>query len=374
MNKPFSVLVTGAKGFVGKHTCLWLKRRGYEVFEYDLGSSEGELSEYVSKADFIIHLAGINRPLKPEEFYDGNVNFTKRLLDEIREKGRKTPLIFSSSIQAALDNDYGKSKKQAEDFLFASGLPVYVYRLANVYGKWCRANYNSAAATFCFNIAHGLPIQIRDREYVVHYNFVEDIVFEFLKVLDSYEEGKPIEPKKEVLYVNPTDDCSLGRLADLLYAFKEAIESEKHLPVIKGEFELKLFKTFCDYLSDEGYTYNYAKDDRGYFEEIYKSAKWGQISINMAYPGIVKGGHYHTYKKEIFYPVIGSTIIRQRNIKTNEMLADEVDESNSRPVDIIPEYTHEIANVGDKESLTVMWISKIYDPNTHDTYRMEVEP
>lgn len=374
MNKAFSVLVTGAKGFLGKHTCLWLRRKGYEVFEFDLGSTEEELNEYVSKADFIIHLAGINRPLKPEEFYDGNANFTKHLIDKILEKGRKTPLIFSSSIQAALDNDYGKSKKQAEDFLFGSGLPVYVYRLANVYGKWCRPNYNSAAATFCYNIAHGLPIEIRDRNYVVHYNFVEDIVFEFLKVVDSYVEGASIEPKKEVLYVNPTDDCSLGRLADLLYGYKEAIESKRHLPALKGGFELKLFKTFCDYLSDEGYAFNYAKDDRGYFEEIYKSEKWGQISINMAYPGITKGGHYHTYKKEIFYPVVGSTVIRQRNIKTNEMLVDKVDENNSRPVDIIPEYTHEISNVGDKESLTVMWISKIYDPNTHDTYRMEVEP
>ena len=178
MNKAFSVLVTGAKGFLGKHTCLWLRRKGYEVFEFDLGSTEEELSEYVSKADFIIHLAGINRPLKPEEFYDGNANFTKHLIDKILEKGRKTPLIFSSSIQAALDNDYCKSKKQAEDFLFGAGLPVYVYRLANVYGKWCRPNYNSAAATFCHNIAHGLPIEIRDRDYVVHYNFVEDIVFE----------------------------------------------------------------------------------------------------------------------------------------------------------------------------------------------------
>ncbi|MBO5578431.1 MAG: NAD-dependent epimerase/dehydratase family protein [Bacilli bacterium] len=364
-----NVLVTGSNGFIGKHMCLLLKRKGHTVFEYDLGSTEDELRDYISKADFVIHLAGINRPLTTEEFYNGNTNFTKKVVDLIKESGKNTPIIMSSSIQASLDNDYGKSKKMGEDYLFSSGLPVYVYRLANAFGKWCRPNYNSACATFCYNIAHNLEIQIRDREYVVHFNYVTDIVEEFLRVVELKEH----KGEKNILYVNPTYDCSLGKLADLLYYFKGEIESDRHLPIIHDEFELKLFKTFCDYLSEEGYTYNFAEDNRGSFEELYKSKKWGQISDNVAYPGITKGGHYHTYKKEIFYTVIGKSEIKQRNIKTNEMITDVVDGSHPNPINIRIGYTHQIKNIGDTNTHTIMWISEIYNPETHDTYREEVE-
>ena len=364
-----NVLVTGSNGFIGKHMCLLLKRKGHTVFEYDLGSTEDELRDYISKADFVIHLAGINRPLTTEEFYNGNTNFTKKVVDLIKESGKNTPIIMSSSIQASLDNDYGKSKKMGEDYLFSSGLPVYVYRLANAFGKWCRPNYNSACATFCYNIAHNLEIQIRDREYVVHFNYVTDIVEEFLKVVELKEHNG----EKNILYVNPTYDCSLGKLADLLYYFKGEIESDRHLPIIHNEFELKLFKTFCDYLSEEGYTYNFAEDNRGSFEELYKSKKWGQISDNVAYPGITKGGHYHTYKKEIFYTVIGKSEIKQRDIKTNEMITDVVDGSHPNPINIRVGYTHQIKNIGDTNTHTIMWISEIYNPETHDTYREEVE-
>jgi len=364
-----NVLVTGSNGFIGKHMCLLLKRKGHTVFEYDLGSTEDELRDYISKADFVIHLAGINRPLTTEEFYNGNTNFTKKVVDLIKESGKNTPIIMSSSIQASLDNDYGKSKKMGEDYLFSSGLPVYVYRLANAFGKWCRPNYNSACATFCYNIAHNLEIQIRDREYVVHFNYVTDIVEEFLRVVELKEHNG----EKNILYVNPTYDCSLGKLADLLYYFKGEIESDRHLPIIHDEFELKLFKTFCDYLSEEGYTYNFAEDNRGSFEELYKSKKWGQISDNVAYPGITKGGHYHTYKKEIFYTVIGKSEIKQRDIKTNEMITDVVDGSHPNPINIRVGYTHQIKNIGDTNTHTIMWISEIYNPETHDTYREEVE-
>lgn len=364
-----NVLVTGSNGFIGKHMCLLLKRKGHTVFEYDLGSTEDELRDYVSKADFVIHLAGINRPLTTEEFYNGNTNFTKKIVDLIKESGKDTSIIMSSSIQASLDNDYGKSKKMGEDYLFSSGLPVYVYRLANAFGKWCRPNYNSACATFCYNIAHNLEIQIRDREYVVHFNYVTDIVEEFLRVVELKEH----KGEKNILYVNPTHDCSLGKLADLLYYFKGEIESDRHLPIIHDEFELKLFKTFCDYLSEEGYTYNFAEDNRGSFEELYKSKKWGQISDNVAYPGITKGGHYHKYKKEIFYTVIGKSEIKQRDIKTNEMITDVVDGNHPNPINIRVGYTHQIKNIGDTNTHTIMWISEIYNPETHDTYREEVE-
>lgn len=363
------VLVTGSNGFIGKHMCQLLNRSGHEIFEYDLGSTEEQLKDYISKCDFVVHLAGINRPLTPEEFYDGNTNFTKKVVDLIKASGKNTPIIMSSSIQASLDNDYGKSKKMGEDYLFASGLPVYVYRLANAYGKWCRPNYNSACATFCYNIAHGLDIFVRDREYVVRFNFVGDIVEEFLRVIELPE--KP--GSKDIQYVNPTDECSLGHLADLLYYFKGEIESERHLPLIHNWFELKLFKTFCDYLSDEGNSFNYAADNRGSFEELYKSKKWGQISDNVSFPGITKGGHYHTYKKEIFYTVIGKCEIKQRDIKTNKMLVDVVDGEHPHPVDIQVGYTHQITNIGKEDSHTIMWISEVYNPETHDTYREDVE-
>ena len=364
------ILVTGANGFIGKHVCLKAERLGHEVFKYDLGSTIEELKDYISKADFVIHLAGINRPLTVEEFYEGNTNFTKQLVDLVKKiRGKELPIIMSSSTQAALDNDYGKSKKMGEDYLLNSGLPVYVYRLANVFGKWCRPNYNSAAATFCYNIAHGLEISIRDREYVVHYNYVDDIADEFLRVLScDCKSGS-----KEILSVKPVYDCSLGHLADLLYYFKAEIESERHLPLIHGEFELKLFKTFCDYLSDEGYSFNFAADARGSFEELYKSKKWGQISDNVAFPGITKGGHYHKYKKEIFYTVIGKSEIKQRNIDNDDVVVDVVSGDNPHPVKILTGYTHQITNIGDVDTHTIMWISEIYNPDTHDTYREEVE-
>lgn len=362
------VLVTGSNGFIGKHMCLHLKREGYDVLPFDLDKTEEDLKQAICVADFIVHLAGINRPLTTEEFYDGNTNFTKKVVDLVKESKRNIPIIMSSSIQAALDNDYGKSKKMGEDYLLGSGLPVYVFRLANVFGKWCRPNYNSACATFCYNIAHGLDISIRDREYVVNYNYVEDIVETFIKCLKG-----DIRPSKDILYVNPTYPCSLGKLADLLYYFKGEIESERHLPIIHDEFELKLFKTFCDYLSDEGNSFNFAKDERGSFEELYKSKKWGQISDNVAYPGITKGGHYHTYKKEIFYTVIGESEIKQRNIKNNDLIVDTVKGEEPHPVNIIPYYTHQIKNIGQCDSHTIMWISEIYNPETHDTYREEVE-
>ena len=362
------ILVTGSNGFIGKHMCLQLERCGFTVFKFDLDNTDEELKSFIDEADFIVHLAGINRPLTTEEFYDGNSNFTAKVVDFVKKSKKNTPIIMSSSIQASLDNDYGKSKKMGEDYLLNSGLPVYVYRLANAFGKWCRPNYNSACATFCYNIAHDLPIQIRDRDYIVHYNYVDDIVEEFIKVINGDGKGN-----KEILYVQPTYDCSLGKLADLLYYFKGEIESVRHLPLIHDEFELKLFKTFCDYLSDEGYSFNFASDNRGSFEELYKSKKWGQISDNVAYPGVTKGGHYHTYKKEIFYTVIGECEIKQRNIKNNDMIIDKVSGSNPHPVDIRVGYTHQITNIGKNNSHTIMWISEIYNPETHDTYREEVE-
>lgn len=362
------ILVTGAKGFIGKHMTKALLRAGYEVLEYDLENSEEELKRFINEADFVVHLAGINRPLSVEEFYDGNTNFTKKLVDLLKISRKNTPILMSSSTQASLDNDYGKSKKMGEDYLFASGLPVYVFRLANVFGKWCRPNYNSAAATFMHNIAHGLPIEIRDPNYVVHYNYVSDIVDTFFKCI-----GGDIGPSKEILKVLPVYDCTLGNLASTLQNFKNAVESEEHLPDIHTDFEYKLFISFLDYLKDDSYSYNFAEDQRGSFEELYKNAKYGQISVNKSFPGIVKGGHYHTYKNEIFMTVQGHCVTRLRKIDSKEILVFDQPEHKSVRVFITPNYTHDIKNIGNTESATLMWISEVYSDKTPDTFRENVD-
>lgn len=362
------VLVTGSKGFIGKYMVERLKRAHHEVFEFDINDSETSLIEFIQEADWIIHLAGVNRPLTVEEFYDGNANFTKKLIDLVKRFNPSVKIIANSSTQAALDNDYGRSKKMAEDALIASQLSVYIYRFCNVFGRGCRPNYNSATATFCYNIAHDLDVYVRDPEYVVNYNYVEDICEELLNVVENKVNRKLLV----ILFVKPQYSCSLGKQVELLKYFKKSVQSEEHLPMIHDEFELKLFKTFLWYLSDEASSFNYAEDERGSFEELYKSKEHGQISLNMAYPGITKGGHYHTYKKEIFYPVIGHCLIRQRNIHNNDMIENDVKDNESK-IDIIPEYTHEITNVGKENSYTLMWISQVYDPETHDTYRAPVD-
>ena len=362
------VLVTGASGFIGKHMCLALEDNGHIVLPFDRGNTDEDLVSYIKEANYVIHLAGINRPLTPSEFYDGNTNFTIKLVEYIKKYNKDIPVIMSSSTQASLDNDYGKSKKEAEDYLFASGLKVYIYRLTNVFGKWCRPNYNSALATFCYNIAHNLDITIRDKEYVVHYNYIDDICATFL----SHIKNNALEGSKDILSVTPIYDCSLGHLADLLYSYKSTIESDKHLPLLHDAFEYKLFITFLDYLKDDNYSYNHAVDARGSFTELYKSKEYGQISINITYPGITKGGHYHKYKKEIFYTVIGESLIRQRNVINNDYIENRVSGDNPELIDIKVGYTHDIKNVGTSNSYTLMWISEIYNPDTHDTYREDV--
>ena len=362
------VLVTGAKGFIGSHMVEHLKRNHHEVFEYDITDTETSLIEFIQAADWIIHLAGVNRPLTNEEFYNGNTNFTKKLIDLIKRYHPEAKIIANSSIQAELDNDYGKSKRMAEEALMTSGLSVYIYRFYNVFGRGCKPNYNSATATFCYNIAHNLDVFVRDPEYVVTYNYVDDICEEFVRLIN----GLIKRDLSVILYIKPQYSCSLGKQVQLLKYFKICVESNEHLPLIHDEYELRLFESFLYYLSDEGSTFNFAADQRGFFQELYKSKEHGQISMNMAYPGITKGGHYHTYKKEIFYPVKGHCVIRQRNVHTSEMIVNDVKDNVSR-INIIPKYTHEIINVGTENSYTLMWISEIYHEESHDTYRAPVD-
>ena len=363
-----NILVTGSKGFIGKHICFKLNLLKQNVFEFDIDNSDEQLIEFVKKCDFIIHLAGINRPLNNEEFYNGNTNFTYKLVELINQYNREVPIIMSSSIQATLDNDYGKSKLYAENYILDHVNNAYIYRLYNVFGKWCKPNYNSVVATFCYNIANNLDIQINNPNTIVTYNYIDDIVEEFIDVIFKNKTAK----NKQINYVNVKYDCSLFHLSELLYYFKKEIQSDNHLPIINNEFEYKLFKTFCSYLTEDN-NLNYASDERGSFEELYKSNKYGQISENIAFPNIIKGMHYHKYKKEIFYPIIGKSKIVQQSLDHQDTIIDIIDDNNKRMVEMKTNYIHSIENIDNKKTYTLMWISEIYNENNPDTYKGEMK-
>jgi len=361
------ILLTGSKGFIGKHLSFWLIRQGFEVLGIDLDNSN-ELPLLLNQANFIIHLAGVNRPKRSGEFYEGNYDLTKKIVGLLKENNKNTPLIFASSTQAVLDNDYGKSKRLAEQYLFESGFPVYVYRLANVFGKWGKPNHNSVCATYCYNITHNLPIQIRDPNAVVHFNYIDDVCQEFLRIIKNHDPSS-----NKVLFVEPTYDCTLGHLADLINYFKETIKSSYHLPDIHDEFELKLFETFCDYCSDEELSFNFVQDNYGSFKEIFKSSKYGQISVNEAFPKVKKGGHYHTFKKELFKTVVGKTKTRLRQVESKLITEYISQETDMKVISIDPGYTHDITNVGNKTSKTLMWISEIFNEKSADTIKEDVD-
>ena len=363
-----NILVTGSKGFIGKHICFKLNLLKQNVFEFDIDNSDEQLIEFVKKCDFIIHLAGINRPLNKEEFYNGNTNFTYKLVELINQYNQEVPIIMSSSIQATLDNDYGKSKLYAENYILDHVNNAYIYRLYNVFGKWCKPNYNSVVATFCYNIANNLDIKINNPNTIVTYNYIDDIVEEFISVILKNKIAK----NKQINYVDIKYDCSLFHLSELLYYFKKEIQSDNHLPIINNEFEYKLFKTFCSYLTEDN-NLNYASDERGSFEELYKSNKYGQISENIAFPNIVKGMHYHKYKKEIFYPIIGKSKIVQQSLDHQDTIIDIIDDNNKRMVEMKTNYLHSIENIDNKKTYTLMWISEIYNEKSPDTYKGEMK-
>lgn len=364
-----NILVTGSNGFIGRNISLKLKECNHQVIGIDIDTPFEDLKKGISEADFIIHLAGINRPLTVEEFYDGNTNFTKHVIDLIKESGKKIPLIFSSSIQAALDNDYGKSKRLAETYLLESGLPVYVYRLKNVFGKWCRPNYNSALATFCYNIARDLPITIRDPNYVVEYNYIDDIMNEFIRIInsDSYNGSK------DILYVSPSYQCSLGHLAELINKFKDS-RKDLSTPCMKDVFEKKLYATYLSYLPEDCFAYELEmkSDHRGSFTEFLKTSEYGQVSVNIAHPGITKGNHYHHTKNEKFLTVSGTCLLRFRKIGDDKITEYKVSGDKLTVVDIPVGYTHSITNIGDTDSVTIMWANEQFDKDNPDTYYEEV--
>ncbi|MGB4614263.1 MAG: NAD-dependent epimerase/dehydratase family protein, partial [Erysipelotrichaceae bacterium] len=303
-----------------------------------------------------------------EEFYDGNTNLTYKLIEILKEDGRNIPLLLSSSIQAKRDNDYGKSKKQAEDLVFEYGknADVFVYRLENAFGKWGRPNYNSVIATFCYNIANDLDIQINDPNALIPFVYIDDIVNSFISCINT-------KGSNEYLYVTPSYKKTIGEVADLIYSFKE---SRKNLQVVnmKDEFSKKLYSTYLSYLKKDDFSYELKMnvDNRGSFTEFLRSEDRGQVSINISKPGIVKGNHWHHTKNEKFLVVKGEGIIRFRQIYSDEIIEYKVSDKKLEVVDIPTGYTHNIENIGETDMVTVMWANEAFDPENPDTYYLEV--
>ncbi len=371
------ILITGAHGFIGKNLTQRLKAEGYEnLMLFDANSSDDELNEYAKKAEFVFHLAGVNRPKKTEEFYEGNANLTQKLLNLLLQNKNNAPVLLSSSTQAALDNDYGKSKKQAENLVFAHGescgFPVFVFRLAGVFGKWCRPSYNSVVATFCHNIAHNLPIEIRDENYTFPLVYVDDVVNCFINALEN--ESPVLKDEHNICKLNCDEyTVNLKQLADLIYSFKE---SRKNLSIanMQNAFEKKLYSTYLSYLPKDDFAYDLKMncDDRGSFTEFLRTDERGQVSINVAKPGIVKGNHWHNTKNEKFLVVGGKAVIRFRKIGCDEITEYHVSADNLKVVDIPVGYTHNIENTGTEDLVTVMWVNEPFNPDIPDTIYEQV--
>lgn len=396
-----NILVTGAKGFVGRNLVSQLhniqsgKARNYpvsgsdlKVFEYDIDSDPAELDIYCKNADFVFNLAGVNRPKDQAEFMKGNFGFASALLDTLKKYNNTCPVMISSSTQAALDNPYGESKRAGENLLFEyakeTGARVLVYRFPNVFGKWCRPNYNSAVATFCNNIANDLPIQVNDPGVVMNLVYVDDVVDELIGALtgdEHYEEttnctdytNKEGE-KARFCKVPVTHTITLGGIVELLYSFKEMPE-KLTVPDLGDPFTKKLYSTYLSYLPKEKFSYpvQMKTDDRGSFTEIIRTPDRGQFSVNISKPGITKGQHWHHTKNEKFVVVSGHGLIQLRKIGTDEIIDFEVSGEKIEVVEMIPGYTHNIINLSDTEELvTFMWANEPFDPNRPDTYFEEV--
>ena len=398
-----NILVTGAKGFVGKNLCANLKnirdgkdrtRPGItieEIFEYDVDTASELLNEHCAKADFIFNLAGVNRPQNPEEFMQGNFGFASVLLDTLKKHGNKCPVMISSSIQATCigryDSDYGRSKKAGEELAFAygeeTGAKVLVYRFPNLFGKWCRPNYNSAVATFCNNMANDLPITVSDRNVQLELLYIDDLVAEMLDALEGKEHHCEFDGIETVLCENgrycaapTTHKVTLGEIVDLLAKFKEQSTTLVMPEIPYNSFAKKLYSTYLSYLPKEkaAFALDMKCDARGSFTELLKTANCGQFSVNVSLPGITKGQHWHHTKWEIFIVVSGHGLIQQRKIGSDEVLNFEVSGEKIEAVQMLPGYTHNIINLSDSENLvTLMWANELFDPNKPDTFFEVVE-
>ena len=379
-----NILVTGAKGFVGRNLVSQLhniqsgKAKNYgvfsdmQVFEYDVDSDPCELDVYCKRADFVFNLAGVNRPKDQAEFMQGNFGFASALLDTLKKYNNSCPVMISSSTQAALDNPYGESKRAGENLLFdyarETGARVLVYRFPNVFGKWCRPNYNSAVAT-CNNIAHNLPIQVNDPSVMLHLVYVDDVVDELIAALSGNEHREG-----DYCVVPIVHTVTLGKIVDLLYSFRE-MSGNLQVPDLGDPFTKKLYSTYLSYFPKDKFSYPLKMnvDSRGSFTEIIRTPDRGQFSVNISKPGITKGQHWHHTKNEKFVVVSGHGLIQLRKIGTDEVLNYEVNGDKIEVVEMIPGYTHNIINLSDTEDLvTFMWCNECFDPARPDTFFEEV--
>ncbi len=398
-----NILVTGAKGFVGKNLCAALKNLKdgkdrtrpnltiNEIFEYDIDTSPELLNEYCEKCDFVFNLAGVNRPQNPEEFMQGNFGFASTLLNTLKKYNNTCPVMISSSIQATCigryDSDYGRSKKAGEELVFAygeeTGAKVLVYRFPNLFGKWCRPNYNSAVATFCNNIANDLHIQVNDPSVQLELLYIDDLISEMFDALENKEHRCEFDGIDTVLCDNgkycavpTTHKVTLGEIVKLLNSFKNQTSTLVMPEIPDNSFAKKLYSTYLSYLPKEKVSFPLKMncDDRGSFTELLKTEKCGQFSVNISKPGITKGQHWHHTKWEFFIVVAGHGLIQLRKIGTDEVLNFEVSGDKIEAVHMLPGYTHNIINLSDTENLvTVMWANEQFDPTHPDTFFEVVE-
>lgn len=397
------ILITGAKGFVGKNLVAQLnniktgKAKFYSgitigaVYEYDINNTQEELDLFCKDADFVFNLAGVNRPQNQTEFMQGNFGFSSILLETLKKYHNTCPIMLSSSIQASLEgrfgeSEYGKSKKAGEDLFFdyskETGVKVLVYRFPNLFGKWCKPNYNSAVATFCYNIANDLPIHVNERLTKLELLYIDDLVNEMIGALKGEEHHCEFEGVNAIAnvegrfcYVPTTHQVTLGEIVDLLYTFNEQPKTLIIPEIPSKSFAKKLYSTYLSYLPKEKVAFPLKMniDQRGSFTELLKSEKVGQISINISKPGIIKGQHWHNSKWEFFMVVSGRGLIQERKMDSDEIIEFEVSGQNIQAVHMLPGYTHNIINLSDTQDLvTVMWANEAFDPNKPDTYFEEV--
>jgi len=399
-----NILITGAKGFVGRNLVENLKNirdgknKTYpdlvidDIYEYDIDSSLEQLEQYCKNAHFVFNLAGVNRPKTQEEFMQGNFGFASKLLDTLKKYDNKSPVMLSSSIQATLvgryaDGEYGKSKKAGEELFFEyekqTGAQVFVYRFPNLFGKWCRPNYNSAVATFCYNTANDLPITVSDPKIELELLYIDDLVEEMLNAIlgvvnrCEYDGVNAVKSENgRYCFVPTTHKVTLGEIVELLNSFKNQSKTLVVPEIAQGSFAKKLYSTYLSYLPKGKVAFDLKmnQDARGSFTELLKSEKCGQVSVNVSKPGITKGQHWHNTKWEFFIVVSGHGLIQQRKIGTDEVLNFEVSGEKIQAVHMLPGYTHNIINLSEKENLvTVMWANEQFDPNHPDTFFEIVE-